>query len=299
MVGTGLTETHKFREPVGALPGADYREVSFKARDGVKLSGWYRPTRNGATVIALPHGGGGHRGGALAHARMLARHGYGVLLYDARGRGRSEGCAELVRLGLGRGRRRRAHVPAPAAGRRSTRSRIGGLGPSTGADALIGPGAQPAGCAPWSPMAPHAESFEDWRRMQGIDPVDARSSRSRVRHGPDHLGGVTPGRIDGGDDQTRHRPAAAAGLPGGGASTSTASTSSTTPRARPARSRSSTGTCRTRTTPTRLRGARRLRAARGGLPRRGADVRTATPGRPLPPQRTASCPHLQDSGDRT
>ena len=64
--------------------------MAFKADDGVKLSGWYRPTRNGATVIVL-HGGGGDRTGAIAHAKLLVRHGYGVLLYDARGRGRSEG----------------------------------------------------------------------------------------------------------------------------------------------------------------------------------------------------------------
>ena len=85
-----ITETHKFREPIGAPPGPGYRDVAFDAGDGVHLSGWYRPTRNGATILVL-HGGGGDRTGAVAHARLLVRHGYGVLLYDARGRGRSEG----------------------------------------------------------------------------------------------------------------------------------------------------------------------------------------------------------------
>ena len=33
----------------------------------------------------IVHGGGGDRDGARAHAAMLARAGYGVLLYDARG----------------------------------------------------------------------------------------------------------------------------------------------------------------------------------------------------------------------
>src|SRR5215216_7488313 len=89
-MGLALTETHKFRESIGAPPSADYREVAFEASDGVQLSGWYRPTRNGATIL-LVHGAGGDRTGALAHAKLLARHGYGVLLYDARGRGRSEG----------------------------------------------------------------------------------------------------------------------------------------------------------------------------------------------------------------
>ena len=85
-----ITETHKFREPIGAPPSADYREVAFDASDGVHLSGWYRPTRNGATLLVV-HGGGGDRTGAVAHAKLLVRHGYGVLLYDARGRGKSEG----------------------------------------------------------------------------------------------------------------------------------------------------------------------------------------------------------------
>ena len=48
------------------------------------------PGRNGAAVVVV-HGGGGDREGAVAHARMLSRAGYGVLLYDARGRGRSAG----------------------------------------------------------------------------------------------------------------------------------------------------------------------------------------------------------------
>ena len=39
----------------------------------------------------LVHGGGGDRQGTILHARMLAKAGYGVLLYDARGRGESEG----------------------------------------------------------------------------------------------------------------------------------------------------------------------------------------------------------------
>ena len=100
-IGTAITETHKYREPIGAPPSADYREVAFDASDGVHLSGWYRPTRNGATLLVL-HGGGGDRTGAVAHARLLARHGYGVLLYDARGRGRERGRSRTRSAGAGR-----------------------------------------------------------------------------------------------------------------------------------------------------------------------------------------------------
>jgi predicted alpha/beta hydrolase len=83
-------QTHKFREPIDGPPSEAYEPVSFAASDGLRLSGWYRPSQNGAAVV-LVHGGGGDRTGAESHAELLARHGYGVLLYDARGRGESEG----------------------------------------------------------------------------------------------------------------------------------------------------------------------------------------------------------------
>ena len=89
-VGLGIVETHKWREPVGDPPSAAYHDVTFEATDGARLAGWYRPSANGAAVLVV-HGGGSDRKGAVAHARMLARRGYGVLLYDARGRGESDG----------------------------------------------------------------------------------------------------------------------------------------------------------------------------------------------------------------
>ncbi|MDA0162988.1 alpha/beta hydrolase [Solirubrobacter ginsenosidimutans] len=165
MMGVALTETHKFRTPIGAAPSGDYREVAFKADDGVKLSGWYRPTRNGATVIVL-HGGGGDRTGAVAHARMLARHGYGVLLYDARGRGRSEGTQNSFGWGWG-------HDVTGAVAFLKTRPevdprRIGGLGLSTGADVLVEAAGQHDDLRAVVGDGTAAGSFEDWRRLQGI-----------------------------------------------------------------------------------------------------------------------------------
>jgi pimeloyl-ACP methyl ester carboxylesterase len=58
----------------------------------VTLSGWYVPSGNGAAV-ALLHGAGSTRSAVLPHAAALARRGFGVLLFDARGHGRSEGTA--------------------------------------------------------------------------------------------------------------------------------------------------------------------------------------------------------------
>src|SRR4029453_2345009 len=89
-MGLGLVATHKWREPVGEPPSAAYQDVRFKASDGLDLAGWYRPSRNGAAVLVV-HGGSSDRKGSVHHAQMVARHGYGVLLYDARGRGESDG----------------------------------------------------------------------------------------------------------------------------------------------------------------------------------------------------------------
>jgi uncharacterized protein len=162
-LGIGISETHTWRRPIGPAP-AGYREVAFKASDGVRLSGWYRPTRNGATVLVL-HGGGGDRTGALAHARMLVRHGYGVLLWDARGRGRSEGTQNAYGWGWD-------HDVAGALRYLTARpevdpARIGGLGLSTGADVLVQAAGQGQRLAAVVADGTAAESFEDWQRLQG------------------------------------------------------------------------------------------------------------------------------------
>jgi pimeloyl-ACP methyl ester carboxylesterase len=72
--------------------GLEYEDVTFAATDGTELSGWYLESTNGAAV-ALLHGAGSTRSAVLEHAAVLARNGYGVLLYDARGHGRSAGQA--------------------------------------------------------------------------------------------------------------------------------------------------------------------------------------------------------------
>src|SRR3954462_8697007 len=72
-----IIDTHKYREPIGVPPRWDYETVSFAASDGLELSGWYRASRNGAAVVVV-HGAGSDRTGAVAHAELLARHGFGV-----------------------------------------------------------------------------------------------------------------------------------------------------------------------------------------------------------------------------
>jgi len=68
----------------------EVEEVSFLSSDGLRMAGWFMPPQNGATVILL-HGYGGNRLGMRWHAEQLAAAGYGVLMYDERASGESEG----------------------------------------------------------------------------------------------------------------------------------------------------------------------------------------------------------------
>lgn len=70
--------------------GLHFQDVAFQTRDGLTLRGWLIPSKNGIAIITL-HGYGGNRVGLLPQAKILAEHGYGVLLYDQRATGESEG----------------------------------------------------------------------------------------------------------------------------------------------------------------------------------------------------------------
>jgi len=65
-------------------------EVTFLSTDGLQIAGWFVPPQNGVTVILL-HGYGGNRLMMRWHAQRLVEAGYGVLMYDERGSGESEG----------------------------------------------------------------------------------------------------------------------------------------------------------------------------------------------------------------
>lgn len=96
VLGQAVALTNVPQTTLGATTPADrglaYRDVDFMTPDGVSLSGWYLPSRTGAAV-ALLHGAGSTRSAVLEHAVVLARAGLGVLLFDARGHGRSGGTA--------------------------------------------------------------------------------------------------------------------------------------------------------------------------------------------------------------
>jgi len=133
-VGTAIVDIHSLHRSIGSPPDATYKTVSFTASDDVDLEGWYRPSRNGASVLMIS-GGGGNRRSALLHAKMLVRHGYGVLLYDPRGSGKSEGTTNSY--GWGWEKDAAAALDFLAKRDDVEPERVGVLGLSTGADIAI------------------------------------------------------------------------------------------------------------------------------------------------------------------
>jgi hypothetical protein len=86
-IGVAILATHRPRTDVDpAQLGRPVANVELRTRDGLNLAAWYVRPQNGAVIISYPT-----RQGKLAQARMLIRHGYGVLLVDARGYDGSEG----------------------------------------------------------------------------------------------------------------------------------------------------------------------------------------------------------------
>jgi dienelactone hydrolase len=95
VVGPSVAATNVPATEVGASPASrdlTFESVTFTTSDGVMIAAWYVPSGNGAAVV-LRHGAGSTRSDVLDEAAVLARHGYGVLLTDARGHGDSGGRA--------------------------------------------------------------------------------------------------------------------------------------------------------------------------------------------------------------
>lgn len=120
--------------------GAAYEEVSFRTSDGLELRGWYIPSKNRAAVIAFPG-----RSGPQRPARMLARHGYGVLLFDRRGEGESDGDPNV--FGWKGDRDVRAAVDFLRSRPDVDPDRIGGIGLSVGGEMMIEAAAESDGLA--------------------------------------------------------------------------------------------------------------------------------------------------------
>ncbi len=127
--GYGTTHVGRAVVPPDRL-GVAHEDVTFTTADGLELEGWYVPSRNGAAVIAFPG-----RNGPQEKARMLARHGYGVLLFDRRGEGRSEG--EPNAWGWGGEADVKAAIAYLQRRPDVDADRIGGIGLSVGGEMMI------------------------------------------------------------------------------------------------------------------------------------------------------------------
>lgn len=110
--------------------GAAHEDVTLATSDGLQLEGWYVPSKNRAAVIA-----NGGRKGTQRPTRMLVRHGYGVLLFDRRGEGDSEGDPNA----LGWNGERDVNAALAFLGDRPDvdPNRIGGIGLSVGGEVLL------------------------------------------------------------------------------------------------------------------------------------------------------------------
>jgi len=131
-IGFSYIYTHTGRSAVTPQLGVPYENVTVTTPDSLELTASYVPSTNRAAIVLYP--------GATRpeEARMLIRHGYGVLLLDPRGQGSSEG--DIVRwagdrdvLAAAEYLRRRPDVDP---------SRIGAFGFSVGGEIMLEAAAQ-------------------------------------------------------------------------------------------------------------------------------------------------------------
>jgi fermentation-respiration switch protein FrsA (DUF1100 family) len=71
--------------------GLLYEEISFKTKDGVKLSGWFVPAERPGNIILFCHGNAGNIGDRLESIQIFYNLGLSTFIFDYRGYGKSEG----------------------------------------------------------------------------------------------------------------------------------------------------------------------------------------------------------------
>ncbi|HLK35281.1 MAG TPA: alpha/beta fold hydrolase [Polyangiaceae bacterium] len=92
-----LSVVHPARSPVPPDARAQalaevptLEDATLHTADGLSLRAWFSPGSRGAVVIFV-HGLWGNRESLFPEARLLAQHGYGILVYDSRASGESDG----------------------------------------------------------------------------------------------------------------------------------------------------------------------------------------------------------------
>ena len=140
--------------------GAAHEEVSFTTSDGLSLEGWYVPSKNRAAIIAFAG-----RRGTQRQTRMLVRHGYGVLLFDRRGEGESEGDPNI----FGWQGERDVHAAVDYLRSRADvdPDRIGGIGLSVGGEMMIEAAAESDGLAAIVSEGAGVRSIREALAMEG------------------------------------------------------------------------------------------------------------------------------------
>src|SRR5215510_12843825 len=96
IITLGIAEVNNALHPPRIIPPGntlrenkiEFQQLDLITDDGIRLSAWYTPPRKGV-VILLAHGYGNNRP-EWVHA-LLAKKGYGVLSWDARAHGESDG----------------------------------------------------------------------------------------------------------------------------------------------------------------------------------------------------------------
>jgi dienelactone hydrolase len=142
--------------------GAAHEDVAFKTADGLRLRGWYVPSKNGAAVIAFPG-----RKGTQRPARILARHGYGVLLFERRGEGESEGDPNA--FGWGGYQDVAAAVRFLQQRPDVQQNRIGGIGLSVGGEMMLESAARSPGLKAVVSEGAGERSVREYLDMTGGD----------------------------------------------------------------------------------------------------------------------------------
>ena len=125
------------------------------------------PSRNGAAVI-VAFG----RKGSQPHARMLARHGYGVLIFDRRGEGHSDGDPNSYGWSDGE-LDLRAAVDFLQRRPDVDPGRIGGLGLSVGGETFLQAAAHDRRIRAVASEGASARSVGELRSVPGADPLTA------------------------------------------------------------------------------------------------------------------------------
>ena len=118
--------------------GLAFGTVTFPARDGSRVVGWWLPGREDEPVVLLTHGLGGGKADMLDSAARLARAGHPVLMIDLRAHGQSGGQTST----FGDSERLDVLGALDWLGRTQPGRRVVGMGPSMGAAALVAAAAE-------------------------------------------------------------------------------------------------------------------------------------------------------------